>query len=349
MRAFIVGSLVLAGSVSGSLAGVQAADPPPVTVAIVRADGILIPFATRTGRRWSNAWPTPSKRAEVPVQMSDVPRQWWGKAGPAAEWHAWFIAGGTARATADRLAWYPAQCDRGIGLQSTIAGSGRQPPATTSPYPKLGLAATGPLRFQRIETLDATHPIWPVLTAALAKPVADAETRIYLQQQSSEEFRAAFDEPDAGRSRHYSKPPRVLPGATRVDRLHRVPLGEARFLHHFEAVRRYPEGIDERSRAPGFAPRQRACEGMTFASGWFISNGAAVPKKLSADIRLVSCQYDRAQGMLPLGYLTDERETTWIAQLTSWERERYVVVRASPQRREPDIALITHGGGCGSS
>jgi hypothetical protein len=289
MRAFIVGSIVLAGGVSGSLAGVQAADPPRVTVAIVRADGILIPFATRIGRRWSNTWPTPSKRAEVPVRISDVPQEWWGKAGPAAEWHAWFIAGGTARATVDRLAWYPAHCDRGIGLQS----DGRErSPATAHDV------ALPEARARR------HRPAVAVLLQAAPRPARRDSRRTAAPRPAR---RGAVPPPLRGCPPLPRRDRRAVRRCAAPTRLRRhdvrrrlVHLGRRRRPE--ETVRGHPAGVD-----------------------------------------------DGAQGMLPLGYLTDERETTWIAQLTSWERERYVVVRASPRRKEPDIALITHGGGCGSS
>ncbi len=54
-----------------------------MTFAVVRGDGLLIPFATWTGERWGNTWPTPAKRLDVPVQLRDLPARWWGKTGPA--------------------------------------------------------------------------------------------------------------------------------------------------------------------------------------------------------------------------------------------------------------------------
>jgi hypothetical protein len=194
MRAVIVGAIVASSCVAGSLHQLWAAEPQPVTFAVVRGDGILIPFATRTGNRWTNAWPSPEKRVGVPVRFDDLPRRWWGKAGPSSTWRAWSAAGGVTSVTVDRPAWYATYCQQGVGLQSSLTGPPPLPPATVNPYPKLGLAATGDVAFRRIESLDSRHPIGAALLDVLAKPFADAEVcRPAIEGAAGDPGRAAGD------------------------------------------------------------------------------------------------------------------------------------------------------------
>ena len=335
MRGVLLVSIVAAAWLGAGSAAPRAARPGPVIYAVLRGDGILIPVATRTGDRWSNAWPEPAKRVSVPVRLGDLPKRWWGRAEPAAAWHAWLVDGTRTIATVSRPTWYPSLCRKGIGLLTDVTARPPLPRPETSPYPKLGLAATTPQPFQLVETLEAGHPMWTPLTRALARPVADAEARLYLQQYMGEDFRAAFEGGDNGIGR-YSKPPRELPGQLRVDRIYRVPVGGGRALFYYEATRRYPEG------SPSYPMR---CEGLTFASGWFVSGGE-VPATLPLNVRLASCEYDGVQVMQPLGYVPDGRGAVLVAQFSSWDRELYAVIRADRQRRDPDVVLTTEGGRC---
>jgi hypothetical protein len=349
MRGALVGSIVAATCLVIGTGEPRAADPPPVTFAVLRGDGILIPFATRAGDRWTNAWPEPEKRVSVPVRIGDLPKRWWGKTEPTAAWHAWLIDGTLTLATVERPAWYPSLCRRGIGLQTNVTARPPFPPPETSPYPKLGIATTAPLPFQPVEVLDRGHPLRAPLTAALAKPVADGEARLYLEQHVGEEFRRTFDGPEFGSGRsssHVRKSPRSLPGTLRVERVFRVPVGEGRSLFYFEAARRYPEG--SQTTMLGQQPRPLPCEGMTFARGWFISDGAEVPVELPVNVQLATCEYEDVVVMLPLGYLATERGALLIVQFSSREREMYAVVRADRRRREPEMMLVTAGGGCTS-
>jgi hypothetical protein len=86
---------------------------------------------------------------------------------------------------------------------------------------------------------------------------------------------------------------------------------------------------------------------MTFASGWFISGGE-VPATIPVNVRLASCRYDGVHVMQPLGYLPDAHGAIVLAQFSSWEDERYAVIRADRRDREPDVILTADGGRCGN-
>ena len=47
---------------------------PPFSLAILRRDGKLLPFATYDGR-WRNHWPTPGEgRMSIPIRLDEIPR-----------------------------------------------------------------------------------------------------------------------------------------------------------------------------------------------------------------------------------------------------------------------------------
>jgi hypothetical protein len=333
------GAILAAACGAGALG---AADPQPVTFAVVRGDGILIPFATKTGHRWRNTWPVPVKRVDVPVRLGDLPARWWGRTEPTGAWHAWFVDGTRTIATVLRPAWYPTHCLRGIGLQSNVRAKPPLPPPDLSPYPKLGLAATAPIAFAQVEALDERAALWRPLLAALAKPFADNEARLHLQQATEDTRAPGVDSPPrlAMRAR---RPPRAKPGAVRIERLYRMPLGADRFLHYFEAARRYPEPAGASAGDPRAAP---PCDGLTFGSGWFVSDGTAVPDRLSVDVTLAACDYYGARVMLPLGYVVEGDTAFWFAQVEQYEGESYVVLRATAGEPDVDVVVATAGGRC---
>src|SRR5262245_62012307 len=64
-----------------------------LVLAVVRNDGILLPFAALNGRKWSAPWPSLQRRSgpnsiELPVNLASVPLDWWGGERPA-DWRLW--------------------------------------------------------------------------------------------------------------------------------------------------------------------------------------------------------------------------------------------------------------------
>jgi hypothetical protein len=320
MRTALVGALMTTATLAaGSV--VLTADDAAVTFAVLRGDGILVPVATRAGDRWSSAWPEPARTIDVPVSVDDLPRRWWGKARPSRTWHAWLVDGARLPAAVKGPAWYPTYCLSGIGLQTNVVGRRPLPPPGTSPYPKMGLAASAPTAFGRIEVLDGQAAVWAPLRARLQAAFAHA----------------ARDQRTSGT--------RTTP-RTQVERLYRAPLGSGRFVHYVEAVRRYPDDPAEPASALEAAFAQARCHGMAFASGWFVSDGTTVPEGTAIDVKPVSCRYDGARTMLPLGYLVEGDTTWWFAQLTERNREAYAVIRATVDRPEPRVVVTARGGSC---
>ena len=64
--------------------------------AVLRRDGILLPFAAFDGKRWSHPWPAAQRAGDlmVPISLSAVPKSWWGPTPPLHEWQALLPGGG---------------------------------------------------------------------------------------------------------------------------------------------------------------------------------------------------------------------------------------------------------------
>jgi hypothetical protein len=338
MRAVIFGLALVAGTTGGSLAVLGAADPRPVTIAVLRGDGVLIPIVTRTGTKWSHTWPVPAKVADVPLTLDEIPKRWWGKAGPITRWHAWQIDGSTSDVIPEKPTWYLAHCQQGVGLTTSLTARPPIPPPTIQPYPKLGLAATAALPFRRIEAVDQSAPNWMAVVDAVTAAMTKGEEAMAGTAMMRIEGRAA---PHPIEKAERDKVP------VRVETLYRAPFGDGRFLYYLEATKRYgmPKLIaDQQSKLP--APR-KGCWTMTFGQGWFLSGPdgkvGAIPH-LAA--RLVDCDYSGAQLMLPLAALGDDKPPEWIVQFTGWENESFAVMRWDAEQENAEVAFLTSGGFC---
>jgi hypothetical protein len=337
MRAVILGVSAVALCLAGGLGVLHAADPRPVTFAVLRGDGILIPIVTRTGTKWGQTWPVPIKALDVPIDVGDVPKHWWGKAGPTTTWHAWTIDGTGSEVRVERPAWYPAQCQQGIGLRTPLTARPPLPPPTLQPYPKLGLAATSRLPFGTVEVLDEKAKLWSAIRAAVAIAMNKAE----------DEMKRTALEVMQGWGLAHPFPPDVRHTVqTRLESLYRIPLGDGRMLHFFEAVKRYGQPPIPAGKEIFVGSPKDGCGMITFGRGWLVlgpDDVVSVPKLMA---HLTSCDYGSISLMLPLGYVADPDGALWFAQYSSWDAEAYTVLRADKTTGIPEALFSTHGGVC---
>ena len=62
-------------AIGALLASVATAGPPTdvLTLAVLRRDAIVVPFATYDGKHWQSHWPSPKQDVDVPISLSSVP------------------------------------------------------------------------------------------------------------------------------------------------------------------------------------------------------------------------------------------------------------------------------------
>ena len=335
MRAVIIGVSALTLCLAGSLGVLQAASNPPVTIAVLRGDGVLVPIVTRTDSKWTNTWPVPLKAADVPLGLDGIPKRWWGKPGATTTWHAWQIDGATSEVAVERPTWYLAHCQQGVGLKTSLTARPPVPPPTVQPYPKLGLASTSPLAFKPIQPIDQGDPMWMKVADAVGAAISKAEDEMDRRPVINSVPQPKHPTPAADRAK-------VAP---RVEALYRLPWAAGQSLYFVEATKRYgmpPMPADGKATVPS---PQKGCSVMTFANGFFVAaaDGAIPPPSLN--VRVTTCDYDGVSLMLPLGAIGEGKAQVWIGQVTGWDYEAYAGFRWDERGKIADV-FFTHGGWC---
>jgi hypothetical protein len=280
-------------------------------VGVLRADGILIPFATFDGRSWSARWPKPSEELTIPVTVSAVPSGWWGPTGPLDAWQAWI--GGT-RPRALKVVqpdWVGAHCVRQIGLRTDYRPDQPPPPPDVQPYPKDGLAIAPPRPIEAVRKLTADSDEAKALAAELL---------------------AAFNLAERITAKRFSHP------VDEAVRERAAPTVEAIYAHggdpsvyYVEAARAYQ------------VQATRECLVTAFGTGWFVREHGAV-RSLAMAVDALDCDRRGASYMLPLGVLRVGTRVFWLVQFSGFDQERYVVIE--PRAAKVDAVASVWGGGC---
>jgi hypothetical protein len=301
---------------------------PSIRFAVLRRDGILIPFATFDGT-WKNFWPEPLASPVVPITLDSVPKKWWPGDRPQTEWTLWLPTGESRPLTVTAPVWYRAQCLAGIGLRTDFAPAPGLPPPDVTPYPKEGLATAvwgGPEReIEPITVLENDDQDWRLVQAMVAPHVQKAEEDAIRGEGGA--WRRQYREAD--RARH----PLTL------EALYRVPdQTPGSFIYYFEAAKRYPDLSTDKAIDP-------PCDILTYSAGWLRlrADGSIA---VSARAAMTNCYRWNVNFVWPLGVfrLTSGRPI-WILQSSSWSGEAYVVVDLAEPARQ--VTLVqTSGGWC---
>src|SRR6185437_15202734 len=110
------------------------------TLGVLRRDGVLIPFASYNGRSWAASWPGPNASVALPIGLSDIPKAWWGAAGPGAPWTAWPLENPPRPLGLVRPEQLQVFCGTEVGLKTNYAGGAFDPRQPTVPADGLAIA-----------------------------------------------------------------------------------------------------------------------------------------------------------------------------------------------------------------
>jgi hypothetical protein len=291
----------------------------PIMIGVLRSDGVLIPFGQFDGRRWSNPWPAPAawRQPVVPLTFEDVPRDWWGRLGPQADWTLWKPAGSSSPLRATGTLRLPVHCLPTVGLRTDYVPANPAPPQAVQPYPKEGLAAAGDARLEPVERLST-----------------DARERAGLLEVLAPQFEKA----EAAAIRRFSDWTHPFPDSIRnattiaLEALYRVSTSKGREFYYVEAVKQYPS----------LEPRDD-CGLVTFVRGWItLDDPADRDPKVTATV--VYCHRAGASYLLPLGILHVAGRRFLISQLSGWDHEVYEVADLDKLGERPELTVP--GGDC---
>ena len=296
-----------------------AADSSGFTIGVLRRDGVVIPFATYDGKRWSPHWPPADSDPEIPINLRSVPSRWWGAAGVRDVWQTWIgnRAGATIRVLQPDVV--DAHCLKQVGLRTDYRSSQPPAPSDEQPYPKDGLVFSPPQTVEPIEIIDPKAPQLAGFTGVLRDAFDKAERMTA----------GSFNHPVPQRIRE-----QIVPQIEAV-----YAFGKSPRMYYVESLRTY-----DLLPFYGHFPFDDAptC-GIAYGTGWFTRDATGF-HALDVSVRIVRCDKYGATYMLPFGAMHMDGKTYWIAQFSGWDHERYVVVDVGSKAVE--AAVNAWGGGC---
>ena len=322
MRRPSLAALGLAAAALAASPVAQRSSSTPFSLAVVRADGVLFPFAHFDGG-WKQEWPMPRRSVEVPIGLGDVPSGWWPDDTPELAWNLWTFDGDARRIELTEPFLTPLYCGAVIGLRTTYKPDAPPPPLKEQPYPKIGLATTGDVVVEPITVVEQGSDDWRRIEARLVDAFDDAE-----KQAIGREWAFGWGFPV--RSSDRAGRPVTLEAVYRAP--HEQPGTIAYFI---EASRRYDARRDN---------EDLLCDLVTFAWGWAIG-GTTGELRLELDAFITDCWRGGASVMFPLGLVRLDGRTLWVAQWSGWDEESYAVVEV-PRNLEAKTVIRTQAGRC---
>jgi hypothetical protein len=278
-------------------------------LAVLRRDGLMLPFAAFNGDDWTITWPADLRQRELPVNTEAVPDHWWGGRRPEA-WQAWLTDGTDQPLAVQKPFVFPTYCGTRLGLRTNYIPTEPMPPVAARPFPKDGLGVSGGVRVAPIDVVDKTSPEWTALVTELAKEFDRIEDR----EVSGAGVNAGW--------RHPLRPTQRKAIPIRLESWYRMPIddtgGTASWI---EAVRSYP-----------VRPEDEGCGLETFFSGWIVRQKAGAKPRAQLGARLMYCDRVGANYMLPFGKMRLKNAWFWIYQLSGYDNEWYAVAEISRSR-----------------
>lgn len=278
-------------------------------VAILRRDGLIFPFASFNRDAWTVTWPLDVDPLEVPARLEGIPRKWWGQAKPG-RWRVYPPAGGPTTIEIAQPMVMRVFCSPRLWLATSYKSPFELPPVTVDPFPKDGLAISGDVPVEPVETLSPANPDWGKLTVDLL-----------------DEFNRAEDTTIDGvrRTAGWRHP---VPPATR----RRMPLRIESWYRAASSEPGWTVSYVESVRAYEPRPEEKGCGLETLISGWVHHKDGVLKRVTGLSGKLTYCDRVGATFMLPFGRIRPKEKEYWIFQLSGWESEWYGVAEVGRER-----------------
>lgn len=298
---------LVCGLSSSGVAPVLAQGADRLTVAVMRRDGVMIPFAAYDGD-WSVPWPVDLRATEVPITLDAVPKKWWGGDEPQ-KWTLW-LSGESSSLTVVAPVLVLAGRERRLGLRTSYRSSEALPGPFEMPYPKEGVAIAGDVKVEPIASVSKLSAIFKSFPSVVAEDIEAAEEKAISRLKGTAKWQHPY-------SRDFRKGVPTTLEAWYTSLLEQPGFGVA----YIEAVKKYPPSASEGE-----------CGLETFISGWVHTNTRTPKAKTELTARITYCDRNGVSYMLPLGRFQLKNRTHLVFQMSSWESEWYAVVEATPGR-----------------
>ena len=313
-RALPAAVLLLVLTVSLSVLDAQRRGGPPesdspsraFTLGVLRRDGLVLPFAAFTGRRWITPWPAELAYLELPISLESIDPDWWGRGlTPPKTMTLWADGKPRGDLSLGNPTFVNFRCARRIGLRTNYHAAEVPPPPTEQPYPKDGLVVAGAQQIDAIEGVPKDSVESREIAAAIAKEFNDEET---YANGSFTNWRHPVSKSERAK----------VP--IEIESLYRAPMDAAGWTAYYvEAVKKYPPGKNEPD----------GCGLLTTARG-FVRAGPKGERRVELGAQITYCDRYGLSYMLPLGLVRAGGGAYWIYQNAGYLSETYVIVRPTP-------------------
>jgi len=300
-------SFVLAAMVITS----AAAQGQRFTVAIVRSDGALVPFAAYGAGRWERAWPEADEATDI-TAIDSVPSVWRRRGGRVPNiWRVWPASGGAPiQARVGGIEVVEAHCSGQVALKTNL-------PKTKAQHPlKFGIAIdSASIPVSAVEEIHRSDAAWAAAErAALA---------------SFSQLEAAQATKDRGRL------PRETPApVAQITALYR-PMRAPRSPMYFVAEKKY---------STARSPQDAQCTAVTIMTGWLVPMDSGTYAVLDPKVFLTDCDAKEVRTAVPLGAFRVSNQPYWVLQEHGYEDESYLI--AELRQSVIRYPIEVNGGGC---
>jgi hypothetical protein len=295
-RAFIAAVLLAASS----LTQVQVSPPSGFALGLIRADGILVPFAVFDGTSWLDAWPEPGEPVARDNMLAAVPSFWRKRQQQVPQtWHVAAERGAMVEVNVLSHVVFDEHCAHQVGLLTDL-------------HPRRADAHDKQLAADR-----AVPRILPLDLSAGADRAGWEDLVQLLETESARHENTAIAdwERDSGRASQVEPPPRRQPLRIRTLYAHRDT--DSRVLY-YEVERQYAKPISE---SPGAEPS------VLFVSGWIYQATGSAAATLNTVALITDYDFKGPVMTKPLGIVRAGGSSLWVAQEHGYENEAVTLLR----------------------
>jgi hypothetical protein len=306
-----------------------AKDDLTIWVAILRADGILIPFSLYENKKWTTPWPEAKDERKVELKsLNDIPNSWLGKKRSIPQtWYLLPSKGSVSEIKVSRPIAYSTHCVGNWGLLTDY------PPKhyRYSPYPKIGMA---------LSSKNIAIPMTELRpTSSEKKELLSFVTGEFIQLEKEAISKRAQEEGILENRLRYEGHPVFETERNKTEiilgTVYRTYLAKnGQYIYYLEAKREYkkPETFDDRE-----------CSGITFFKG-FLKKENGNFSFLDRDLVITDCDWKYVNTVIPFGIVEVDNKNVIVVQKNYYEAESYHVLELGSSNLREIISL--HGGGC---
>jgi hypothetical protein len=293
-------------------------------VGIVRADGVIVPFARYANRKWTNPWHSrqPNDQPGDLDTIADLEKPWFQSfVKPSSKWYLWSSAGEPRAIKTSDAVQVCSHCQKVWGLLSDYPNP--ETPEKNQCVRNRGAVLSEKKPARAMEKLTDASADWKQIMTFLRPEFEQAESSGLLDTISH--YTAQLP-PAEERAR---KPLSIL-------NLYRSQLtDDGQLLFYFEASKEYPKPPDS---------NEVGCDNISLLGGWVLRDAQGNLALLDSQFNPTDCDWKEGGRVLPFLILQLDGKTFAIVEEDSYEGEGYTILEIRNDGVRP--VLETYAGSC---